>query len=140
MAKEYDYRTALIKLVGTGTEFIFNPVKVNNDTITRVSTYEGKLEMFNGSYKYEQEQITSEMLSSVFCIIRTIRTQITEEILGINKELLSFGGYDTRYYKPENWRKSFDSYNINRLKETLEDYKLQLKRKKEWNSKDTAKN
>lgn len=43
MAKEYDYRANIIKLVGKDIEFVFNPVKVNNDAITRVTTYEGIL-------------------------------------------------------------------------------------------------
>lgn len=139
MEKEYDYRTALVKLVGDGTGFVMNPIKVNNDTITRITTHDGTLELYNGSLKYETESVSEDMLMAAFCVILAIRTEITEQILEINKELLALGGYDTRYYKPKNWRKSFATYNINRLKETLEDYKLQLKRRKKWHSKDTAK-
>lgn len=129
MAKEYDCRANIIKLVGKDVEFVFNPVKVNNDTITRVTTYEGNLVMYGNGFKYDNEQITTEMLESVFCVILTIRTEITERLLEANKKLLELGGYDTKYYKAEEWRKSFSTYNINRLKETLGDYESQLKRK-----------
>ena len=96
----------------------------------RVTTYDGVLALYNDSYKYASEQISSEILSSVFCVVLSIRTETTERLLEINKELLALGGYDTKYYKPENWRKSFSTYNINRLKETLSDYELQLERRK----------
>lgn len=129
MAKEYDYRANIIKLVGKDVEFVFNPVKVNNDTITRVTTYDGNLVMYENGFKYDNEQVTKEMLESVFCVILTIRTEITERLLEVNKKLLELGGYDTKYYKAEEWRKSFCTYNINHLKETLDDYELQLKRK-----------
>lgn len=130
MAKEYDYRANIIKLVGKDVEFVFNPIKVNNDTITRIATYDGNLVMYENGFKYDNEQGTIEMLESVFCVILTIRTEITERLLEVNKKLLELGGYDTKYYKADEWRKSFGTYNINHLKETLDDYELQLKRKK----------
>lgn len=130
MAKEYDYRANIIKLVGKDVEFVFNPVKVNNDTITRIATYDGNLVMYENGLKYDNEQVTIEMLESVFCVILTIRTEITERLLEVNKKLLELGGYDTKYYKADEWRKSIGTYNINHLKETLDDYELQLKRKK----------
>lgn len=134
MAKEFDYKTALVKLVGKDQEFVFgaeHPIKVNNDVITRISTWNGGLDIYNGSLLYGEDKQESEMLSSIFCIVKQKREEATKELLDINKELQRIAGYDVNYYKPENWRKSFNTYSLNRLYETLEDYRKQLKFKQQ---------
>lgn len=103
---------------------------VNNDTITRVSTWNNKLSLYIGSFMLGEDKQTSEVLSSIFVVVKALREDATHKILDINKELQRLDGYDVKYYKPENWRKSFDTYSINRLMETLGDYQNQLNRKK----------
>lgn len=137
MAKDFDYKTELVKIIGKDQEFILGSVKVNNDTITRVSTWNNKLSIYNGSFMLGEDKQTSEVLSSIFVVVKALREDATQKILDINKELQRLAGYDVKYYKPENWRKSFDTYSINRLMETLGDYQNQLNRKKEWLIKDT---
>ena len=124
------YRTAIVKIIGRDQEFILGSVKVNNDTITRVSTWNNKLSIYNGSFMLGEDKQTSEVLSSIFVVVKALREDATKKILDINKELQRLAGYDVKYYKPENWRKSFDTYSINRLMETLGDYQNQLNRKK----------
>lgn len=130
MAKDFDYKTELVKIIGRDQEFVLGSVKVNNDTITRVSTWNNKLSIYNGSFMLGEDKQTSEVLSSIFVVVKALREDATQKILDINKELQRLAGYDVKYYKPENWRKSFDTYSINRLKETLGDYQNQLNRKK----------
>lgn len=130
MAKDFDYKTELVKIIGRDQEFILGSVKVNNDTITRVSTWNNKLSIYNGSFMLGEDKQTSEVLSSIFVVVKALREDATKKILDINKELQRLAGYDVKYYKPENWRKSFDTYSINRLMETLGDYQNQLNRKK----------
>lgn len=130
MAKDFDYKTELVKIIGKDQEFILGSVKVNNDTITRVSTWNNKLSIYNGSFMLGEDKQTSEVLSSIFVVVKALREDATKKILDINKELQRLAGYDVKYYKPENWRKSFDTYSINRLMETLGDYQKQLNRKK----------
>lgn len=130
MAKDFDYKKELVKIIGKDQEFILDPVKVNNDTITRVSTWNNKLSIYNGSFMLGEDKQTSEVLSSIFVVVKALREDATKKILDINKELQRLAGYDVKYYKPENWRKSFDTYSINRLMETLGDYQNQLNRKK----------
>lgn len=130
MAKDFDYKTELVKIIGKDQEFILGSVKVNNDTITRVSTWNNKLSIYNGSFLLGEDKQTSEVLSSIFVVVKALREDATQKILDINKELQRLAGYDVKYYKPENWRKSFDTYSINRLMETLGDYQNQLNRKK----------
>lgn len=130
MAKDFDYKTELVKIIGKDQEFILDSVKVNNDTITRVSTWNNKLSIYNGSFMLGEDKQTSEVLSSIFVVVKALREDATKKILDINKELQRLAGYDVKYYKPENWRKSFDTYSINRLMETLGDYQNQLNRKK----------
>lgn len=137
MAKDFDYKTELVKIIGRDQEFVLGSVKVNNDTITRVSTWNNKLSIYNGSFMLGEDKQTSEVLSSIFVVVKALREDATQKILDINKELQRLAGYDVKYYKPENWRKSFDTYSINRLMETLGDYQNQLNRKKEWLIKDT---
>lgn len=132
MAKDFDYKTELVKIIGRDQEFVLGSVKVNNDTITRVSTWNNKLSIYNGSFMLGEDKQTSEVLSSIFVVVKALREDATQKILDINKELQRLAGYDVKYYKPENWRKSFDTYSINRLMETLGDYQNQLNRKKEW--------
>lgn len=132
MAKDFDYKTELVKIIGRDQEFVLGSVKVNNDTITRVSTWNNKLSLYNGSFMLGEDKQTSEVLSSIFVVVKALREDATQKILDINKELQRLAGYDVKYYKPENWRKSFDTYSINRLMETLGDYQNQLNRKKEW--------
>ena len=129
MAKDIDYKTALVELIGKDQEFVLGSVKVNNGTITRVSTWNNKLSFYNGSFVIGEEELTSEVLLSVYIVVKSLREETTQKILDINKELQRLAGYDVRYYKSENWRKSFDSYAINRLMETLGDYQNQLNRK-----------
>lgn len=130
MAKDFDYKTELVKIIGRDQEFVLGSVKVNNDTITRVSTWNNKLSLYNGSFMLGEDKQTSEVLSSIFVVVKALREDATQKILDINKELQRLAGYDVKYYKPENWRKSFDTYSINRLMETLGDYQNQLNRKK----------
>lgn len=130
MAKDFDYKTELVKIIGREQEFVLGSVKVNNDTITRVSTWNNKLSIYNGSFMLGEDKQTSEVLSSIFVVVKALREDATQKILDINKELQRLAGYDVKYYKPENWRKSFDTYSINRLMETLGDYQNQLNRKK----------
>lgn len=130
MAKDFDYKTELVKIIGRDQEFVLGSVKVNNDTITRVSTWNNKLSIYNGSFMLGEDKQTSEVLSSIFFVVKALREDATQKILDINKELQRIAGYDVKYYKPENWRKSFDTYSINRLMETLGDYQNQLNRKK----------
>lgn len=130
MEKNFDYKTELVKIIGRDQEFILGSVKVNNDTITRVSTWNNKLSIYNGSFMLGEDKQTSEVLSSIFVVVKALREDATKKILDINKELQRLAGYDVKYYKPENWRKSFDTYSINRLMETLGDYQNQLNRKK----------
>lgn len=130
MAKDFDYKTELVKIIGRDQEFVLGSVKVNNDTITRVSTWNNKLSIYNGSFMLGEDKQTSEVLSSIFVVVKALREDATKKILDINKELQRLAGYDVKYYKPENWRKSFDTYFINRLMETLGDYQNQLNRKK----------
>ena len=130
MEKDFDYKTELVKIIGRDQEFILGSVKVNNDTITRVSTWNNKLSIYNGSFMLGEDKQTSEVLSSIFVVVKALREDATKKILDINKELQRLAGYDVKYYKPENWRKSFDTYSINRLVETLGDYQNQLNRKK----------
>jgi hypothetical protein len=130
MAKDFDYKTELVKIIGRDQEFVLGSVKVNNDTITRVSTWNNKLSIYNGSFMLGEDKQTSEVLSSIFVVVKALREDATKKILDINKELQRLAGYDVKYYKPENWRKSFDTYSINRLMETLGDYQNQLNRKK----------
>lgn len=130
MAKDFDYKTELVKIIGKDQEFVLGSVKVNNDTITRVSTWSNKLSIYNGSFMLGKDKQTSEVLSSIFVVVKALREDATKKILDINKELQRLAGYDVKYYKPENWRKSFDTYSINRLMETLGDYQNQLNRKK----------
>lgn len=130
MEKNFDYKTELVKIIGKDQEFILGSVKVNNDTITRVSTWNNKLSIYNGSFMLGEDKQTSEVLSSIFVVVKALREDATKKILDINKELQRLAGYDVKYYKPENWRKSFDTYSINRLMETLGDYQNQLNRKK----------
>lgn len=130
MAKDFDYKTELVKIIGRDQEFVLDSVKVNNDTITRVSTWNNKLSIYNGSFMLGEDKQTSEVLSSIFVVVKALREDATQKILDINKELQRLAGYDVKYYKPENWRKSFDTYSINRLMETLGDYQNQLNRKK----------
>ena len=130
MEKDFDYKTELVKIIGRDQEFILGSVKVNNDTITRVSTWNNKLSIYNGSFMLGEDKQTSEVLSSIFVVVKALREDATKKILDINKELQRLAGYDGKYYKPENWRKSFDTYSINRLMETLGDYQNQLNRKK----------
>lgn len=130
MAKDFDYKTELVKIIGRDQEFVLGSVKVNNDTITRVSTWNNKLSIYNGSFMLGEDKQTSEVLSSIFVVVKALREDATQKILDINKELQRIAGYDVKYYKPENWRKSFDTYSINRLMETLGDYQNQLNRKK----------
>lgn len=130
MAKDFDYKTELVKIIGRDQEFVLGSVKVNNDTITRVSTWNNKLSIYNGSFMLGEDKQTSEVLSSIFVVVKALREDATQKILDINKELQRLAGYDVKYYKPENWRKSFDTYSINRLMETLGDYQNQLNRKK----------
>lgn len=133
MAKDFDYKTALVKLIGKNQEYILggDGIKVNNNVVTRVTTLDSKLEFYSGSYKFREEEISSsEVVYSVYIIVNAIREGVTQKILDINKELQRIAGYDVRYYKPENWRKSFDTYTINRLLETLGDYQNQLNFKK----------
>lgn len=130
MAKDFDYKTELVKIIGRDQEFVLGSIKVNNDTITRVSTWNNKLSLYNGSFMLGEDKQTSEVLSSIFVVVKALREDATQKILDINKELQRLAGYDVKYYKPENWRKSFDTYSINRLMETLGDYQNQLNRKK----------
>lgn len=130
MAKNFDYKTELVKIIGRDQEFVLGSVKVNNDTITRVSTWNNKLSIYNGSFMLGEDKQTSEVLSSIFVVVKALREDATQKILDINKELQRLAGYDVKYYKPENWRKSFDTYSINRLMETLGDYQNHLNRKK----------
>lgn len=130
MAKDFDYKTELVKIIGRDQEFVLGSVNVNNDTITRVSTWNNKLSIYNGSFMLGEDKQTSEVLSSIFLFVKALREDATQKILDINKELQRLAGYDVKYYKPENWRKSFDTYSINRLMETLGDYQNQLNRKK----------
>lgn len=130
MAKDFDYKKELVKIIGKDQEFILGPVKVNNDTITRVSTWNNKLSIYNGSFMLGEDKQTNEVLSSIFVVVKALREDATKKILDINKELQRLAGYDVKNYKPENWRKSFDTYYINRLMETLGDYQNQLNRKK----------
>lgn len=130
MAKNFDYKTELVKIIGRDQEFVLGSVKVNNDTITRVSTWNNKLSIYNGAFMLGEDKQTSEVLSSIFVVVKALREDATKKILDINKELQRLAGYDVKYYKPENWRKSFDTYSINRLMETLGDYQNQLNRKK----------
>lgn len=130
MAKDFDYKKELVKIIGKDQEFILGSVKVNNDTITRVSTWNNKLSIYNGSFMLGEDKQTSEVLSSIFVVVKALCEDATKKILDINKELQRLAGYDVKYYKPENWRKSFDTYSINRLMETLGDYQNQLNRKK----------
>ena len=130
MAKDFDYKTELVKIIGRDQEFVLGSVKVNNDTITRVSTWNNKFSIYNGSFMLGEDKQTSEVLSSIFVVVKALREDATQKILDINKELQRLAGYDVKYYKPENWRKSFDTYSINRLMETLGDYQNQLNRKK----------
>lgn len=130
MAKDFDYKTELVKIIGRDQEFVLGSVKVNNDTITRVSTWNNKLSLYNGSFMLGEDKQTSEVLSSIFVVVKALREDATQKVLDINKELQRLAGYDVKYYKPENWRKSFDTYSINRLMETLGDYQNQLNRKK----------
>lgn len=130
MAKDFDYKTELVKIIGRDQEFVLGSVKVNNDTITRVSTWNNKLSIYNGSFMLGEDKQTSEVLSSIFVVVKALREDATQKILDINKELQRLAGYDVKYYKPGNWRKSFDTYSINRLMETLGDYQNQLNRKK----------
>lgn len=130
MAKDFDYKTELVKIIGKDQEFVLGSVKVNNDTITRISTWNNKLSIYNGSFMLGEDKQTSEVLSSIFVVVKALREDATKKILDINKELQRLAGYDVKYYKPENWRKSFDTYSINRLMETLGDYQNQLNRKK----------
>lgn len=130
MAKDFDYKTELVKIIGRDQKFVLGSVKVNNDTITRVSTWNNKLSIYNGSFMLGEDKQTSEVLSSIFVVVKALREDATKKILDINKELQRLAGYDVKYYKPENWRKSFDTYSINRLMETLGDYQNQLNRKK----------
>ena len=130
MAKDFDYKTELVKIIGKDQEFVLGSVKVNNDTITRVSTWNNKLSIYNGSFMLGEDKQTSEVLSSIFVVVKALREDATQKILDINKELQRLAGYDVKYYKPENWHKSFDTYSINRLMETLGDYQNQLNRKK----------
>lgn len=130
MEKNFDYKTELVKIIGKDQEFILGSVKVNNDTITRVSTWNNKLSIYNGSFILGEDKQTSEVLSSIFVVVKALREDATKKILDINKELQRLAGYDVKYYKPGNWRKSFDTYSINRLMETLGDYQNQLNRKK----------
>lgn len=130
MAKDFDYKTELVKIIGKDQEFVLGSVKVNNVTITRVSTWNKKLSIYNGSFMLGEDKQTSEVLSSIFVVVKALREDATQKILDINKELQRLAGYDVKYYKPENWRKSFDTYSINRLMETLGDYQNQLNRKK----------
>lgn len=132
MAKDFDYKTELVKIIGRDQEFVLGSVKVNNDTITRVSTWNNKLSIYNGAFMLGEDKQTSEVLSSIFVVVKALREDATQKILDINKELQRLAGYDVKYYKPENWRKSFDTYSINRLMETLGDYQNQLNRKKKW--------
>lgn len=130
MAKDFDYKTELVKIIGRDQEFVLGSVKVNNDTITRVSTWNNKLSIYNGAFMLGEDKQTSEVLSSIFVVVKALREDATKKILDINKELQRLAGYDVKYYKPENWRKSFDTYSINRLLETLGDYQNQLNFKK----------
>lgn len=130
MAKDFDYKTELVKIIGRDQEFVLGSVKVNNDTITRVSTWNNKLSIYNGAFMLGEDKQTSEVLSSIFVVVKALREDATKKILDINKELQRLAGYDVKYYKPENWCKSFDTYSINRLVETLGDYQNQLNRKK----------
>lgn len=130
MAKDFDYKTELVKIIGRDQEFVLGSVKVNNDTITRISTWNNKLSIYNGSFMLGEDKQTSEVLSSIFVVVKALREDATKKILDINKKLQRLAGYDVKYYKPENWRKSFDTYSINRLMETLGDYQNQLNRKK----------
>lgn len=130
MAKDFDYKTELVKIIGRDQVFVLGSVKVNNDTITRVSTWNNKLSIYNGSFMLGEDKQTSEVLSSIFVVVKALREDATKKILDINKELQRLAGYDVKYYKPENWRKSFDTYSINRLMETLGDYQNHLNRKK----------
>lgn len=132
MAKDFDYKTALVKLIGKNQEYILggDGIKVNNNVVTRVTTWDSKLELYSGSYKFREEEVSSEVICSVYIIVKAIREGVTQKILDINKELLRIAGYDVRYYKPENWRKSFNTYSINGLLETLGDYQNQLNFKK----------
>lgn len=130
MAKDFDYKTELVKIIGRDQEFVLGSVKVNNDTITRVSTWNNKLSIYNGSFMLGEDKQTSEVLSSIFVVVKALREDATQKILDINKELQRLAGYDVKYYKPENWRKSFDTYSINRLMETLGDYQNQLNKEK----------
>lgn len=130
MAKDFDYKTELVKIIGKDQEFVLGSVKVNNDTITRVSTWNNKLSIYNGAFMLGEDKQTSEVLSSIFVVVKALREDATKKILDINKELQRLAGYDVKYYKPENWRKSFDTYSINQLMETLGDYQNQLNRKK----------
>ena len=131
MAKDIDYKTALVSLIGKDQEYILggDGIKVNDNVVTRVTTWDNKLEFYTGSFKFREDEISSEVIYSVYVVVRAIRVGVTIKILDINKELQRLAGYDVRYYKPENWRKSFDTYSINRLLETLGGYQNQLIRK-----------
>ena len=132
MAKDIDYKAALVSLIGKDQEYILggDGIKVNDNVVTRVTTWDSKLEFYTGSFKFREDEISSEVIYSVYVVVRAIREGVTIKILDINKELQRLAGYDVRYYKPENWRKSFDTYSINRLMETLGDYQNQLNLKK----------
>ena len=132
MAKDIDYKTALVSLIGKDQEYILggDGIKVNDNVVTRVTTWDNKLEFYTGSFKFREDEISSEVIYSVYVVVRAIREGVTIKILDINKELQRLAGYDVRYYKSENCRKSFDTYSINRLMETLVDYQNQLSLKK----------
>jgi hypothetical protein len=134
MEKEYDFEQAVVKLVGKDQQFVFGakePIKVNNDTITRITTWNNKIDAYNGSLKLDEDKLTNDLLSAIFCVVLTIRTKATEELHKTNKELLSLSGYNVKYYSVKGWEKSFASYSLNRLLEVLESYKDTLKRKQQ---------
>ena len=68
MAKNFDYKTELVKIIGRDQEFVLGSVKVNNDTITRVSTWNNKLSIYNGSFMLGEDKQTSD---KIFLLINT---------------------------------------------------------------------
>lgn len=129
MVTKIDYKTALVKLIGKEQEFVIGSLKINNKTITSVSTWNEKLTIKNGSFTFGEEKQTSEVLYSIYVVVKALREEAIQKILKINKELMRLAGYNVRYYKPENWRNSFETYSINRLIETLGDYQSMLDRR-----------
>lgn len=135
MSKEYDYNKNICKMVGTDQEYTFDEPVVEEGVgiaISKVSTWGGKVHLHCGQTQYELEDLPHIMSITVFATIISVITKALENLVEMNKELLSLAGYDTKYYKGENWKKSFATYSINRLKETETQYKQQLERVKSW--------